>query len=109
MTPRLRSMTMAADKTLLVLDRVADSAEIGPEAMSRFNVLAQQVGAHGGLLFDGPVDLPNDDPVREGLTIHADELAALHWAVDHLSEVSFSYDPGPKLGALRLLIQRAEQ
>lgn len=115
MNPRLRPMTVDAEHVILVLDRVsADPATTyttgtTKAAMEDFAAAAKSMGAAGGLVFAGSVDLPHDDPQPEGLTIHADEIAALR----RLSDVTHGaagaqYRPSDR-EVLKLLIERAEQ
>lgn len=118
MTWRLRSMVVDSDRTILVLDRLgkigeARAGNVGVDLQS----MAERIGLSGGVCFGEEVDLP-DDPQPEGLTIHADELAALRWALtaldltpvgDRPGELRPDSGPAKHLAALRLLIQRAEQ
>lgn len=103
MIPRLRSMVIDDRRMVLVVDRTAGT--VSADVVGSY---AKTLGLAGALVFDHEIALPDDEPT-EGLTIHADELAVLRWAVAELAEVPFSEDPGPRIDALRLLLQRAEQ
>jgi hypothetical protein len=94
MNPRLRSMTLDADSTVLVIDRLGPV--LTPERVAKIADMGKHVGMAGTLVFDFEIDLPNDDPQPEGLTIHADELAALRWAVTTLAVVGHDVVGSPK-------------
>lgn len=106
MNPRLRSMVIDGDRTILVLDRLPVSPTPGDD--QRWNEAAKRMGASGGMTYGGSIDLP-DDPQPEGLTIHADELAALRRLAEVVAGVpGAEYRPDDR-AALNLLIERAEQ
>jgi hypothetical protein len=115
-------MTLDSERVILVLDRtqmgMTDDPDAAKAAVDGFNSLAKSLGASGGIMFGSSVELPNDDPQPEGLTIHADELNALRWAHEHLDltpvggspgELHPDSEPARMLSALWMLIQRAEQ
>jgi hypothetical protein len=116
MKPRLRSMMVDADHSILVLDRFKpDTAE---HLIGLRKIMADGADAPRPpvLILPFEVDLGDDGP-EEGLTVHADEIEALRWAIDALSlmpvdrlgELHPTHNPTRYLDALRLLLQRAEQ
>jgi hypothetical protein len=106
-------MTLDAEHVILVLDRMKISDNSTPEdvasAVEGFNSLAKSAGAAGGLIFAQSVDLPNGELDSEGLTIHADELAALRRMLDVVNGVAGAGWRPDDRAVIELLIQRAEQ
>ncbi len=108
MTPRLRSMTIDGERFLLVLDRLG--AE--PDEAQRFAATARQMGATGGMVFSGEVQLGDDETVdvagEHSAGLFADEIEALRWLDASASAVDDGSRPASQhLAALRLLLDRA--
>lgn len=112
MTPRLRTLFVAPDVHLLVIDRMGALSQ--DQAVAMVNG-TRVPGVQGTLIFPFEVDIPDD---ADGIEIHADERAALGWAIEILGVLPVGADQGElhpdsgwedHLQALRLLLTRIEE
>lgn len=64
MPPRLRSMTVDADRTILVLDKSDDFApwvDRAPALAEGLQRIAERIGLAGAVVFACEIELPDDD------------------------------------------------
>ncbi len=106
MTPRLRSMTVTADRTILILDRLGKATRAEVDAIAGpLKSLAAEAGLNGVGVFPFAVDLGDEEP-SAGVTAYPDELDALAWAI---GLVRGDPDGARYANALALLLDRLRE
>jgi len=104
MTPRLRSMVVDGERTILVLDRLgeADPSKLAPLGEA-IHAAAERVGLAGAVVFSFPVELEGEQP-QERRELSPGQIAALRWAVEKLDADA----PHAHVDSLRRLLGMVE-
>ncbi len=96
MTARLRTLCIDADRVVLVLDRVNFTPTT--EQVAALTDIAKRCGATGMITFAWDVDIPEVDPQPEvgenALRMYADEIEAIRWAHNRLTEIPVGASDG---------------